>query len=152
MSQISAEHRASAPQEVCCAVVTVSDSRTLETDSGGQLLCELLTQAGFQVAARDAAKASRAGGLVTLGAHGQLQGLGAHWELWALAGEGAMTPMEALRAATLNGATYLGLDKQIGSVEPGKLADLVVLDANPLEDIHNSVKIGFVVKNGEVWE
>ncbi|MFN7142946.1 MAG: amidohydrolase family protein, partial [Myxococcota bacterium] len=104
----------------------------------------------FVVAAHDAARVARAGGLVTLGAHGQLQGLGVHWELWAMAT--GMTPMEALRAATIGGATYLGLDRELGSVEVGKLADLVVLEADPREDVRNSVKIGFVVKNGEVWE
>lgn len=98
--------------------------------------------------ARDTARLMRQGVLTTLGAHGQLQGLGVHWELWALAGEGAMTPMEALRTATINGARYLGLEGQLGSVEAGKLADLVVLEANPLEDIGNSTKIAFTVKNG----
>lgn len=53
MSQVVAEHRASSPQEVACAVITVSDTRTLETDTGGQLLCELLAAAGFRVAARE---------------------------------------------------------------------------------------------------
>ena len=70
---------------------------------------------------------------VHLGAHGQREGLGAHWEMWMLV-QGGMTPLEALRCATLNGARYLGLDKDIGSLEPGKLADLVVLDANPLDE------------------
>ncbi len=102
--------------------------------------------------ARDTAALMRAGALTTLGAHGQLQGLGVHWELWALATEGAMTPMEALRAATLNGARYLGLEGQIGSVEAGKLADFIVLDGDPLQDIHNTTKIAFTVKNGERFE
>ncbi len=126
--------------------------RLLDAQSWRRNILAQDTDWNFVAAARDAAKVVRAGGMVTLGAHGQLQGLGAHWELWALASEGALTPMEALRAATLHGATYLGLDKQIGSVEVGKLADLVVLDADPREDIHNTVKIGFVVKNGEVWK
>lgn len=101
-----------------------------------------------QRVAQDEAKLLRRGALITLGAHGQLQGLGAHWELWGLAGEGAMTAMEALRAATLDGARYLGLDGQIGTIEAGKLADFVVLDKNPLDDIHNSTAITFTVKNG----
>ncbi len=105
-----------------------------------------------QQTARDAAKMARDGVLVTLGAHGQLQGLGVHWELWGLAGPGAMTPMEALHAATLQGARYLGLESQLGTVEAGKLADLVVLDADPRDDIHHSTDIAFTVKNGEIHE
>lgn len=100
--------------------------------------------------ARDAAALARDGVLVTLGAHGQLQGLGVHWELWALAGPGAMSPMEALRAGTIEGARYLGIDDLIGTVEPGKLADLVILDADPREDIRNSARIDTVIKNGQV--
>jgi imidazolonepropionase-like amidohydrolase/Tol biopolymer transport system component len=92
-----------------------------------------------------------AGGLVQLGAHGQLQGLGAHWELWMLQ-QGGMTPMEALRAATIDGARYLGLDADLGSVEKGKLADLVVLDRNPLENIRHSESIHLVVLNGRVYD
>ncbi len=98
--------------------------------------------------AREAAAMARDGVLVTLGAHGQLQGLGAHWELWALASEGAMTPLEALSAATLQGARYLGLEDQLGTVTAGKLADLVVLDADPRADIRNSDDIFLVIKNG----
>ncbi len=112
----------------------------------------------FPTVARGAAEILRAGGNVALGAHGQLQGLGPHWEVWAMAGEGAprkdwaMTPMEALRASTILAAEKIGLSPDLGSIEPGKLADFMVLDANPLEDIHNTVKIRWVVKNGEVWE
>jgi hypothetical protein len=92
-----------------------------------------------------------AGGIVTLGAHGQLQGLGAHWELWALT-QGGMSNMEALRCATFNGAWALGLDHEIGSLEVGKLADLLVLERNPLDSIYNSDSIDYVVKNGEVFD
>ena len=101
---------------------------------------------------------ARAGGNLSLGAHGQLQGLGAHWELWMMAGEGGgttrtgMTPFEALRGATIAAADKLGFAPDLGSVEAGKLADLVVLDADPLADVHNSVKIRWVIKNGELYE
>ena len=92
-----------------------------------------------------------AGGRVQLGGHGQLQGLGIHWELWAFV-QGGMSTFDALRVGTLYGAEYLGLDNWVGSIETGKLADLVVLDRNPLEDIHHSASIHSVVKNGEVFD
>ena len=98
-----------------------------------------------------AKRLSDAGVSVQLGAHGQREGLGAHWELWMFA-QGGMTPLEALRSATLRGAQYLGMDKDIGSLEPGKLADLVILSANPLEDIRNSTSIDQVVLNGRVYD
>lgn len=88
---------------------------------------------------------------INLGAHGQIQGLGAHWELWMLA-QGGMTPLEAIRSATLNGAEYLGMGKELGSLQAGKLADLIVLDANPLQDIRNSDKIKYVMVNGRVYD
>jgi len=92
-----------------------------------------------------------AGVKVQLGAHGQLQGLGAHWELWMLA-QGGMTPLEAIRCATLHGAQYIGLDNDLGSLEVGKLADLIVMDKNPLDDIRNSESIRYVMKNGRLYE
>ena len=93
----------------------------------------------------------RAGGAVGVGSHGQLQGLGYHWELWDIQ-MGGMTPHEALRVATISGAHALGLDHELGSIEPGKLADLLVLTANPLEDIHNSRSIRYVMLNGRMYE
>ncbi|MBW3618458.1 MAG: amidohydrolase family protein [Proteobacteria bacterium] len=101
--------------------------------------------------ARIAKELNDLGVSVQLGAHGQREGLAAHWELWMF-GQGGMTPLQALRAATLNGAEYLGLDRDIGSLEPGKLADLVVLDANPLENLRNSTSVRWVVVNGRVFE
>jgi Tol biopolymer transport system component/imidazolonepropionase-like amidohydrolase len=112
----------------------------------------------FPTVAHGAAEVLRAGGNVSLGAHGQLQGLGPHWEIWAMAGDGAtrkdyaMTPHEALRVSTLLAAEKLGFEPDLGSIENGKLADFAVLDANPLEDIHNSRKVHWVVKNGELWD
>lgn len=91
-----------------------------------------------------------AGVSVQLGAHGQREGLAAHWELWMFA-QGGMTPLEALRCGTLNGARYLGLDKDIGSLEVGKLADVAVLDQNPLDDIRNSDKVSLVMVNGRLY-
>lgn len=101
--------------------------------------------------ARQAKKLVDAGGTVQVGAHGQLQGLAAHWEIWMLA-QGGMTPHEALRSATLHGAEYLGLEGDLGSLEPGKLADLAVLDANPLEDIRSSDDVRWVMANGRLYD
>jgi len=94
---------------------------------------------------------SDGGTKVNMGSHGQLQGYGAHWEMWMLA-QGGMTPLEVIRCATMNGAGYLGMDKEIGSLEIGKLADLIVLNANPLEDIRNSEKIKYVMANGRLYD
>ena len=66
--------------------------------------------------------------------------------------QGGMTPLEALRCATINGARYLGLDRDLGSLEVGKLADLVVLEANPLDDIRNSERIASVMANGRLYD
>jgi imidazolonepropionase-like amidohydrolase/Tol biopolymer transport system component len=88
---------------------------------------------------------------VQLGAHGQREGLGAHWELWMFV-QGGMSPLQALRAATLSGARYLGMDKDVGSLEPGKLADLIVLDANPLENIRNSEQVRWTMANGRLFD
>ncbi len=100
---------------------------------------------------RAARELADGGTKVNLGAHGQIQGLGAHWELWMLA-QGGMTALQAIRSATLNGAMHLGMAKEIGSLEAGKLADMIILDANPLEDIRNTEKIKYVIINGRVFD
>ena len=104
----------------------------------------------FKVA-RTACELQRAGVPVNIGAHGQREGLAAHWEIWMLA-RGGMTPLEALRAATLNGAKYLGMDRDIGSLEVGKLADLVIIDADVARDIEKSDRVTHVMVNGRLFE
>ena len=101
--------------------------------------------------ARTATELQRAGVPVNLGAHGQREGLGAHWEMWTLA-RGGMTPLEIIRVATLNGAKYLGMDKDVGSLEIGKLADLVIIDGDVLKDIKQSDKISQVMINGRLFD
>ena len=91
------------------------------------------------------------GNLVQIGGHGQLQGLAAHWELWMLH-QGGMTALEALRSATLHGATYLGLDRDIGSLESGKLADLFVVAGNPIEDLYVTERVEMVMINGRLFD
>jgi len=103
-----------------------------------------------RLAAQDA-KIMQAGGRVCIGSHGQFQGLGYHWEMWALASGGASS-IDVLRSATIKGAEAMGLAQDLGSIEPGKLADMVVLDKNPLEDIHNTNTIEYVMKNGELFQ
>jgi len=105
----------------------------------------------FSRIAEGAKKIVEAGGRVGLGGHGQMDGLGDHWELWAMA-SGGMKPHDVLRVGTIFGAQAIGFEKDLGSIEPGKLADLIVLDANPLEEIHNTNTIHYVMKNGRLYD
>ena len=88
---------------------------------------------------------------IGVGGHGQLQGLGVHWEIWMLQ-QGGMSNHEALRAATLHGAEYIGMGEDLGSLEPGKLADLIVLEKDPLENIQNSQFVKYTVINGRIYD
>lgn len=88
---------------------------------------------------------------VNTGAHGQREGLATHWELWSFA-RGGFAPMDALKLATTSPAKYLGLSDSVGSLEVGKLADLVILNQNPLEDIHHTEDIDRVMLNGRLFE
>ncbi|MFL6854353.1 MAG: amidohydrolase family protein, partial [Sphingomicrobium sp.] len=98
-----------------------------------------------------ARKVSELGIPVSIGAHGQREGLGAHWDMWSFA-LGGMKPMDVLRTGTINPARALGLDRDLGSLEPGKLADLVVLDDDPLEDIRNSDHIAMTMQGGRLFD
>ncbi|MED5549499.1 MAG: amidohydrolase family protein [Pseudomonadota bacterium] len=88
---------------------------------------------------------------VSIGAHGQQEGLAAHWEMWSFA-RGGFSPLEALMTATVMPARHLGFDNDLGTIEEGKLADLVFLRANPLEDIGNTDEIEYVMLNGRLYE
>ena len=96
-------------------------------------------------------KLNDAGVLINMGAHGQIQGIGAQWEIWMMQ-QGGMTPLEALKTATINPAMSLGFDDYVGSLKVGKLADLLVMDKNPLEDIHNTESIRYTMINGRLFD
>jgi Tol biopolymer transport system component len=107
-------------------------------------------QQRYPVFAESALRIQRAGGVVGAGSHGTVQGLAFHWELEAIASGG--TPVEALRAGTIGSAEAIGHSADVGSIEPGKFADLVLLDADPLLDIRNTSRIAQVMKNGRLYD
>lgn len=88
---------------------------------------------------------------VNIGAHGQREGLAAHWEMWMFA-QGGMTNMDVLKTATINPATTFGMDHQLGSIKVGKLADLIVIDGNPLADIRSTDKVTYTMINGKLFD
>ncbi|MDG1039754.1 MAG: amidohydrolase family protein [Polaribacter sp.] len=90
-------------------------------------------------------------GVAGVGSHGQLQGLGFHWELWSVA-SGGMKNLDALKVATIHGAKALGLDTDLGTIEAGKIADILIMDKNPLENLRNTNSLKYVVKNGVLYD
>jgi imidazolonepropionase-like amidohydrolase len=108
-------------------------------------------QSGHIRVANSCKQLADAGVKVNMGSHGQIQGLGAHWEIKML-GEGGMSPIEALRCATYNGAYYIGMEDDIGSLEKGKLADFLILDKNPADDLNNLESLRFTVCNGRMFD
>ena len=105
----------------------------------------------FEDHARFLADVVADGGFAGVGSHGQLQGLGFHWELWMVA-SGGMSNHDALKSATIFGANGIGLETELGSIEPGKLADLVILSRNPLDDLRNTVLVEQVMMNGRLFD
>ena len=108
------------------------------------------TDYGFAIVAEGMADIIAAGGYGVIGSHGQQHGPASHWEVWSYAE--ALGPLGALEVASLNGARYLGLADQLGSIVAGKYADLVILDSNPLDDIENTLDIDLVMKDGVLYD
>ncbi len=122
-----------------------------ELDKWKSLTFNRRDQYVYPLHAQQLTKMVEAGGRVGLGSHGEVQGLGTHWELWMI-GSGGMKNHDALRVATLHSADAIGLAGDLGSIEAGKLADLQVLDRNPLDQLENSASIRFVMKNGRLYD
>jgi Tol biopolymer transport system component/imidazolonepropionase-like amidohydrolase len=101
--------------------------------------------------AKTAKQLNDAGVAVQIGAHGQREGLAAHWEMWMM-NQGGFTPWQAIRGATIDGARYIGMDKDIGSIEAGKLADMMIIDGDVLSDIRVSDKVVFTMINGRLFD
>lgn len=108
------------------------------------------TDYSFPIIAQGVADIIREGGYGTIGSHGNQDGIGSQWEVWMMAS--ALGPMGALETASLHGAHFLGLDNDLGSIRPGKLADLLVLNGNPLENIRATADIKFVMKSGTLYD
>ena len=106
---------------------------------------------GHILTSQSCKKLADAGVKICVGGHGQLQGLGVLWEMWNLS-QGGMTNMQVLKAATIHGAEYIGMGDDLGSIEVGKLADIIVLDSDPTENIQNINSVIYTVINGRMYE
>ena len=132
-----------------------SDGQVARTSNGAESLETILgappsDSSNFLEDARIQARIYKAGGKITLGSHGNDQGIGAHNEVWALK-MGGLTNMEALHIGTIRSAEAIGMQKDIGSIEVGKIADLIILTQNPLESIYNTREIKYVMKAGVLY-
>ncbi|MGV3481934.1 MAG: amidohydrolase family protein [Sphingobium sp.] len=107
----------------------------------------------FPVVADGLRRIKQEGGHVAIGAHGEVVGLGTHWELWTMtSGQSGLSNDEALEAATIDSARFIGLDGELGSIVPGKIADLLVLDADPRANIRNTLSLRYVMKAGRLYQ
>lgn len=122
-------------------------SRAMTTIQAADAIYEI----GFRAVSRSTKLLDDAGVVINAGSHGEEPGLAMHWEM-ALLAEGGMSNLHVLRAATLNTANTLGIDQQLGSLEVGKLADLIVLDQDPLADIHNTNSVRYTMVNGRLYD
>ena len=108
------------------------------------------TDYNYPLVAQAMADVIAEGGWGAMGAHGEHHGLGSHWEVWM--GASALGNHAALEVASLHGARFLGADKDLGSIEVGKLADLMVLNSNPLDNIRNTIDARYVMKGGHLYD
>lgn len=114
-------------------------------------LADELYETGVLATARMVKELDDAGVVINCGSHGEVPGLAQHWEMQLMAA-GGMSPHRVLRTATLNIAQSLGIDGQLGSLEAGKLADLLVLDKDPLSDVANTLSVSRSMVNGRLYD